>query len=138
MFSLYPFCRFLSSFGKTLFSPLFPTPKNEKAKAPLWHGAFLSDFRLNAPLGLPLGLKEKQHADGNAQGIKPGRNAQDQPRRTDYGTQALKEGVGDYKEASASYRLNPEVAAAAQEGGAAVRLVSGMPWESLGSLKASR
>ena len=55
-----------------------------------------------------------------------------------YGTQALKEGVGDYKEASASYRLNPEVAAAAQEGGAAVRLVSGMPWESLGSLKASR
>ena len=83
MFSLYPFCRFLSSFGKTLFSPLFPTPKNEKAKAPLWHGAFLSDFRLNAPLGLPLGLKEKQHADGNAQGIKPGRNAQDQPRRTD-------------------------------------------------------
>ena len=55
-----------------------------------------------------------------------------------YGTQALKDGVGDYKEASASYRLNPEVAAAAQEGGAAVRLVSGMPWESLGSLKASR
>ena len=55
-----------------------------------------------------------------------------------YGTQALKDGVGDYKEASASYRLNPEVAAAAQEGGSAVRLVSGMPWESLGSLKASR
>lgn len=55
-----------------------------------------------------------------------------------YGTQALKDGVGDYKEASASYRLNSEVAAAAQEGGSAVRLVSGMPWESLGSLKASR
>ena len=50
-----------------------------------------------------------------------------------YGSQALKNGAGDYKKASAAYRLTSEGEEAV--GNAPVRLVRGEPWESLGSLR---
>ncbi len=50
-----------------------------------------------------------------------------------YGSQALADGTGDYKQTSESYRLQPTNAP--QGPTSAVRLVSGLPWESLGSLR---
>ena len=58
-----------------------------------------------------------------------------------FGSQALAGGEGDYKQVSESWRpaIDDLTASNGAEGGtAAVRLVSGMPWESLGSLKSAR